>query len=219
MSDSTSQLAAGLAKLALALKQHAWAMGEQSGLSPTQSQVLAVLASRDAVGLAVSHLATELAVTQATVSDAISALQRKGLVTKTRSEADARVVLVQLTEAGTGQAGATAQWPDAMLSALSGLDAAERAVLTRVIIKTIRTMQVAGQIPVARMCVTCNYFRPHAHTDADRPHHCALVNAPLGDGDLRLDCPEQVPAEASVQPRLWQLFIEGRPPAAPASTF
>lgn len=219
MSDSTSQLAAGLAKLALALKQHAWATGEQSGLSPTQSQVLAVLASRDAEGLAVSQVATELAVTQATVSDAISALQRKGLVTKTRSEADARVVLVQLTEAGTGQAGATAQWPDAMLSALSGLDAAERAVLTRVIIKTIRTMQVAGQIPVARMCVTCNYFRPHAHTDADRPHHCALVNAPLGDGDLRLDCPEQVPAEASAQPRLWQLFIEGRPPAAPASTF
>jgi DNA-binding FadR family transcriptional regulator len=169
--------------------------------------------------MAVSHLATELAVTQATVSDAISALQRKGLVTKTRSEADARVVLVQLTDAGTGQAGATAQWPDAMLSALSGLDAAERAVLTRVIIKTIRTMQVAGQIPVARMCVTCNYFRPHAHTDADRPHHCALVNSPLGDGDLRLDCPEQVPAEASAQPRLWQLFIEGRPPAAPASTF
>jgi hypothetical protein len=38
------------------------------------------------------------------------------------------------------------------------------------------------------MCVTCRYFRPHVHSDPERPHHCAFVDAPFGDRALRLDC-------------------------------
>jgi hypothetical protein len=38
------------------------------------------------------------------------------------------------------------------------------------------------------MCATCVFFRPDVHDDPERPHHCAFVDAPFGDRQLRLDC-------------------------------
>ena len=36
----------------------------------------------------------------------------------------------------------------------------------------------------------CRFFRFEARPHAARPHHCALLDMPLGPADLRLDCPE-----------------------------
>jgi hypothetical protein len=46
------------------------------------------------------------------------------------------------------------------------------------------------------MCVTCRFFRPDAHPSSPRPHHCALVNAPMSNGELRVDCAEHEPQAA-----------------------
>ena len=208
------RLAAGLAKIGLVLRHHAWADAGRRGLTPTQSQVLAILEACDGDGISVSRLAAQLAVSQPTVSDAVAALERKGLVARSRSDDDARVVLVRLTAPGRGIARQAAQWPDVLLRAIDSLDAAERAVFVRGLIKMIRSLQEDKQIPLARMCPSCTYFRPHAHADQSRPHHCAFVDAPIGDADLRIDCRDHEAAEEALRPRLWQLFIEGRSPGA-----
>jgi DNA-binding MarR family transcriptional regulator len=208
--DSDKSLAAGLAKIGLVLRHHAWESGGGAGLSPTQSQILAILAAREARGLSVSALAAELAVTQATASDAVSTLLRKKLIAKGKCTEDARVVLVRLTGAGKRAASTASQWPDFLLRALGALDPVERDVFLRGLIKMIHALQEDGRIPVARMCTSCTYFRPHAHPGEPRQHHCAYVNAPLGAGDLRLDCREHAPVEASHRSKLWQMFIEGK---------
>jgi hypothetical protein len=33
----------------------------------------------------------------------------------------------------------------------------------------IRTLQLKGRIPVARMCVSCQFFRPFEHDDPATP--------------------------------------------------
>jgi hypothetical protein len=68
------------------------------------------------------------------------------------------------------------------------LDAGEREVFQRALVKMIRSLQIQGRIPVARMCLGCRFFRPYAHASSSAPHHCAFVDAPFGDAELRLDC-------------------------------
>jgi DNA-binding MarR family transcriptional regulator len=195
----------GLAKVGLALKQQAWAEAGGRGLTPTQGQVLALLRANPG-GLRLGVLAGQLGVTQPTASDSVAALQRKGLVAKDRLAGDGRAVVVRLTPAGAREAAAAAAWPDFLLETVDELSAAEQAAFLRALVTMIRSLQVRGRIPVARMCVSCRFFRPYRHHDPARPHHCAFVDAPFGDGELRLDCPDHAAAPAEQAAAAWQAF-------------
>lgn len=209
--DTRTRVATGLAKIGLVLRHQAWRAADAVGLTPTQSQVLAIIAAAEQGWLSVTDIARQLAVTQPTASDAIAALERKKLIRRARSDADARVLRVSLTPAGRRRARQTAQWPDTLLRAIGELDPVERGVFLKGLTKMIRSLQEAGQVPTARMCATCTYFRPNQYPAAAAPHHCAFVDAPLRDTDLRLDCAEHLEAAQPQRNRLWQLFIHGRP--------
>jgi DNA-binding MarR family transcriptional regulator len=195
----------GLAKIGIALKQQAWAEAGGRGLTPTQGQVLALLRANPD-GLRLGALAEQLGVTAATTSDSVTALQRKGLVTKEPMAGDGRGVIVLLTPTGTREAAAAAAWPDFLLEAVGELSSIEQATFLRALVSMIRTLQDKGRIPVARMCVSCRFFRPYQHDDPARPHHCACVDAPFGDGELRLDCPDFRTAPDEQAAQTWLAF-------------
>lgn len=200
----------GLSKLGQALRSQAWKGAGSQGLTPTQGQVLAFLASiepkQGAARLA--EVAEALGITRPTASEAVGALVRKGLVAKERDPDDSRAVALRLTEEGRAQAGQAALWPDFLLAAVDDLEAAEQQVFYRALIKMIRSLQQRGQIPLSQMCVTCRFFQPGVHDDAERPHHCAFVDAPFGERDLRLDCPDHVAAKPPLQEANWSRFLE-----------
>lgn len=75
--------------------------------------------------------------------------------------------------------------------------------------KVMYSLQEQGVISVARMCVGCTYFQPYVHVDAARPHHCGFVNKPMGDGQLRLECPDFIPGSQPDQARRSQEFLRG----------
>jgi DNA-binding MarR family transcriptional regulator len=199
------RVAAGLVKVSLALKHHAWRRANPRGLTPTQAQVLTTLRSARA-GLRLAEVADRLAVTAATASEAVGALVRKGLVRKTPDAADLRSLSITLTPTGRKEADRAAGWLDVLLEAVGTLSPAEQAVFLRALVKTIRTLQDRGRIPISQMCVTCRFFRPYAHPDPERPHHCAFVDAPFGDRHLRLDCPDHQPADARSLEQIWTRF-------------
>jgi DNA-binding MarR family transcriptional regulator len=205
----------GLAKVGIALKQQAWAEAGGRGLTPTQGQALALLRANPA-GLRLGVLAAQLGVTEATTSDSVAALHRKGLVAKAPLAGDGRAVLVRLTPEGAIQAAAAAAWPDFLLEAVDELSAAEQAAFLRGLVTMIRTLQQRGRIPVARMCVSCRFFQPFRHPGEPLPHHCAFVDAPFGDGELRLDCPDHDAAPADQAEHTWQAFRDPAP-APPGS--
>jgi DNA-binding MarR family transcriptional regulator len=207
----SQRVTTGLAKIGIALKQQAWAEAGGRGLTPTQGQALSLLrASPD--GLRLGVLAQQLGVTQPTASDCVAALHRKGLIAKVPLAGDGRAVVVRLTPAGAREAAAAAAWPDFLLEAVGELSTAEQAAFLRGLVTMIRTLQQRGRIPVARMCVSCTFFRPFRHPDPVRPHHCAFVDAPFGDGELRLDCPDHAAAPPEQAARTWHAF---RTPADP----
>lgn len=204
--DVPKSIGSGLSKLGLLLRHHAWKEAGGRGLTPTQGQILAFLQTRPERCSTGGKIAEALAVTPPTITDAVNSLVAKGLVSKERSAADARVVEIRLTEEGTVQAQSTMAWPDFLTPALGALSPTEQGDFLRSLVVMIRELQEQGQIPVTHMCPTCTYFRPHAHPGAARPHHCALVDGPIGDRDLRLDCAEHEPAAPDQAIATWHRF-------------
>lgn len=201
---SGSRIAQGLAKLGMVLRSRAWQEGFSRDLTPTQGQVLTHLERR--AGSTLNEVAEAMGVRASTASEAVAVLERKGLVSKQRAAEDGRRLALHLTAEGKAEAGSVATWPDFMADIVDSLSAEEQGLLLRLLQKMIRELQERGEIPIARMCSTCRFFRPQAHADLLRPHHCAYVDAAFGDRDLRLECPEHEPASGAEAAAAWERF-------------
>ena len=177
-----------------------------AGLNPTQLHALTFIAGRAEKGQRVGAVAAQLGVTQPTATDTIAALVRKGLLTKKADPEDPRAVSVRITPSGRDVVRGIGLAITATERALETLSHDEQAELLRAIVKTIRALQVAGAISPQRLCVTCKYFRPHAHAERGNPHHCDYVDAAFGVEALRLDCGEHEPASTADQEAAWQSF-------------
>lgn len=206
--ETTRSIVDGLNKLALVLRKGSWEGAGARRLTPTQGQILRVLL--DAPGPArLGDVSRSLAITPATASKAVSALIAKGLVEKLTAPEDARALALTLTAEGRREARRVSGWASAIASAVAALSVEERAVLLRTLVKIVRRLQLRGEIDVARTCAGCIYFRPFAHPENPRaPHHCAFVDAPFGDGSLRVDCPDHVAAPADVAAEIRRRFLD-----------
>jgi hypothetical protein len=69
--------------------------------------------------------------------------------------------------------------------------------MLRSLMALIRSLQEAGVVTVARMCLTCRHFGRGEGPGADAPHYCHLLEEPLPEAELRLDCPEHETAGAA----------------------
>jgi DNA-binding MarR family transcriptional regulator len=78
------RLAAGLARLSVALRAGQWRLAGAHGLTATQVQILGLLAARakEPARLRPGEVADQLGITRATASDALTALERKGLLAR-----------------------------------------------------------------------------------------------------------------------------------------
>jgi len=188
----SQRMITGLAKVCTALRSQAWQEADSQGLTPTQGQILALLQSATDAGMRLSAIAEGLATSPATASDAVSSLVKKGLVSREQAVDDRRAIAIRLTPEGLIQAKQVASWPDFLLGALDSLTSEEQTIFLKGLTTIIRTLQEQNNIPISKMCVTCQYFAPNVYENSDRPHHCNFVNAPFGDRDLRLDCPEHL---------------------------
>lgn len=198
------RIATGLSKLGLAMKHQAWAQANQSGLSPTQGQILATLCLEGA--MSGSRLAQRLGITPPTISDSVKVLVEKNLVSKKVDPAQARAMLVGLTSSGRALAQQVRSWPDFLASAASALSPTEQEAFLSGLMKMIGSLQQAGQIPTNRMCLSCRFFQPNAHDDSAMPHHCAFVDAPMAVRHLRIDCGDHHEADEEARSAAWQRF-------------
>src|SRR3546814_5048392 len=95
---AVSTILTGLSLVGMLLRSEGWRQAEATGLTPTQAQILAHLAARGPARIGV--IATEIAVTQPTASDAVAALVRKGYVEKLPDPDDARAARLHPTDSG-----------------------------------------------------------------------------------------------------------------------
>jgi len=186
--QDVKDIATGLARIGAVMRAGRWRQAEELGISPIQADLLSFILARGP--MTQTALAAELCVTQPTVSDAVAALRRKGLVEARPDPADGRARLLHLMPAGRVAAAEAAGMPADVMEAIAALPEDERAGLLGGLVGLIRQLQAAGGIAPQRMCVSCAHFRPNAYPGEARPHHCAFVNAAFGGAQLRVDCGE-----------------------------
>ncbi|MEP0823201.1 MAG: winged helix-turn-helix transcriptional regulator [Ignavibacterium sp.] len=200
--DSSNQdsldrkIAFGFERIAQVLKTLIWSESTESRLSPIQIQFLIQLFHSAKKDWTVSDLASYFQLTPATVSDAVTALEDKSLITRRQSKGDKRISHLLLTASGRRQALRLAGWMNAVQDVVSTLENSDKTLMLRSLVDIIAALQRNGLISVVQMCVTCKYFRPNAHPGTTKRHHCAYIDKPFGDTDLRLDCPDYEEEEA-----------------------
>lgn len=199
-----TRIATGLHKIGLALKQQTWQQANEEGLSPTQGQILATLVVNGS--LTGTELSERLGVTLPTISESVRVLVDKKLVTKSPDPRHPRASLLSPTKRGAELGARARSWPEFMASAVADLSPPEQRAFYSGVMKMLRALQEQGLVPTSGMCVTCTHFRPNVRAGAS-PHHCALVDAPLADDQLRLDCPDHERADDAARGDLWEKFV------------
>jgi DNA-binding MarR family transcriptional regulator len=188
--DVESKIVASLERLSQVFRVLLWEEAKEERVSPLQIQLLVYLCNHPARFCRVSHLAKEFRLTQATLSDAVTSLEGKGLVTRMSLAGDARAFTIRLTGPGTQAAERLISWADVLKHQLKQFSSGDKEQMMTLLMRLITSLQKVGVISVSRMCVSCRHFRPDAHADVHAPHHCALIDKPLMVSDLRINCPE-----------------------------
>lgn len=182
--DLDRKLLAAIERLARALRAARQQAATRRALSLLGTSILETLA--DERPRRVGDLAAELDVSQPTASDALAALEDRGLVRRRRDPADRRGTVVTLTPTGADLAFAIADELSPLLAATAG-SADEQATTLWVVLGEIARLQAAGIITVNRSCLTCHHYQPPRPRTLAR---CLLLDTPLREADLRVDCPE-----------------------------
>ncbi|MCA9146388.1 MAG: MarR family transcriptional regulator, partial [Planctomycetales bacterium] len=87
------KLGHALNRVQVAMRADSWETCGQNDLNPTQGQILMLLGER-AIGLRLSEIASELAVSAPTVSESVTTLVDKGYIRKGKAKDDGRAVAV-----------------------------------------------------------------------------------------------------------------------------
>ena len=184
-----SKIIASLERIAQAFRVLLWTESKTHALSPIQVQVLIFLLHHDAEKRNVSYLASEFNMTKATISDAVKALDKKGLISKEYTERDTRRYCIGLSDKGKTVAGETAAFTRELRTPIGKLGAGDKENLLLSLIGIIRHLNQAGIITPQRMCFTCAHYRTGPDGQA---HFCQLMNETLTPVELRVDCPEHL---------------------------
>jgi DNA-binding MarR family transcriptional regulator len=192
--DLDSRIVAATERLSVAHDGLLRSAARAEGLSPLQARLLVLLHQRGRDAPRAGALARAFDVTPPTVSDAAATLAGKGLVRRAAGAGDGRAVALRLTPAGRAVARRVLAWADPARAGLAALPRAGKLATLGVLTSWIASLQADGLVSVARMCVTCRFFRRDVHPGARAPHHCTLLDRPLAEADLRVDCPEHAAA-------------------------
>lgn len=183
------KLLAAIDRLGQALRVQTGQVARTHGLTSLQFQLLMRLRVDPPERRRVGALAAEFDVTLPTVSDAISTLERKGLVGRAPDPSDGRGVRIVLTQRGHEVAEAADAWQVRAQRILGYVSVRDKERALGFLMGLIAELHREGLVSVARMCVTCRFFRED-QGQVEGTHRCAILDIELGPGDLRVDCPD-----------------------------
>ncbi|ASO20178.1 DNA-binding MarR family transcriptional regulator [Actinoalloteichus hoggarensis] len=142
-------VSSAIVRVARAHKLLAGSLLTRLGLYPGQEIVLMLLAESGSTSQ--RDLVNRLGIHPSTVTKTVQRLERAGFICRTRSSRDARVMLVELTEAGSGLLDRLhGVWAELEEQTVAGLSGAERAELLSLLERLERSISTA---PAARPSV------------------------------------------------------------------
>lgn len=189
--EITGKLMAAMEAVTLAHRSVLKQVAIEHGVSLLQLQVVHLLGDGEAHRL--GHVADRLAVTRATLSDAVVAAARKGLVERSGDPRDARVVMLRDTPRGLALATEVTARIESSFSD-DVLTDEMRAVALKVLLAEVRRFHLLGVDTTLRCCLTCSHFQRATPESLLR---CMLLEFDMDDSELRVECPHHSLIEGS----------------------
>lgn len=190
-----AKIVAALDRISDALQVLARRAAGAHELSPTQMRVLARLDAGPPPVAQARELAREFDVADPTVSDALAALRRKGLIEREKDSQDRSRHHLRLTGTGRAVGRAVSRWTAPAQVVSSGIERPEAEQLLWTLLDLLDRMRSAGLITVVRACTTCTHFERGPATPRPALHHCSYFGYSLAASDLRVDCAGHVARE------------------------
>ncbi len=188
--EGDPRLLAAVERIASARRALMQDIATHHGVSPLQADLLRMLANDPPPEHRSTELATELAVSTATITDALQALRRKELVRDKPDPADGRRKTLALTSKGRTMARTIERELQPFTDATVNLHRDLCADAVVALLEVIRQLQASGVVTVDRSCATCAH-----HQSTGGPHgSCALLGVVLNPQTLRVLCAEHEPA-------------------------
>lgn len=186
-----SKIAASLERISEAFRVMLWNDAKEYSLSPIQLQILVFLYFHSHDKRSVTSLSQEYNMTKATISDAVNSLLEKNLITKKIDKTDSRKFTITLTKFGNKIVNDISNFAQPLVASINQFSKKEKENLNLFLMKIIYSLVTKNIINIQRMCFTCKYFK----INSKQQKYCLLLQLPLGNKDLRVDCAEHFPSE------------------------
>lgn len=189
--DVASKIVFALERLSQVFRVNLWRENKRHGLSPLQIQILLFLLYQPAGRKRISVLAREFNMTKATISQAVGVLAKKAYLAKQTDPLDSRSAVLHLTAQGKQIAREVSLFANNLRQYVLKVDDQDQETVLAALLTLIHKLQLDGHISPQRLCFSCRHFvKSH---DESSPHYCQLMNKPLVQSDLRLNCLEHAP--------------------------
>lgn len=178
-------------KLFVAYRAQLWGISQKYKLSPIMVQFLIYLDYLKHGPMprnTVSYLSLEFLLTKATVSEAMSALVKKGYVTKKPINGDNRLKYLTLTKKGeeiVAKIKESARWFQRLLKKFPVKDKEATFIF---LIELLKILKLKGDLAVLRSCLFCVNFEFNKFPRGKKRHYCRLLNLKLAQKDIQIDC-------------------------------
>lgn len=166
-----------------------WNLSKETKLSPLGIQIILFLAENPRERALPSFISEELGVKRPTLSDALKALIKKGLIEEEKRKKDKRYKFLKLSEKGEKTLlKILSSYRGEIAKGLKGLKLKEKRELYTLLLKIISEFQDKSVIRISRMCINCANFVKNAFPDPVKKHLCKLTGKKLSDHDIRVNC-------------------------------
>jgi DNA-binding MarR family transcriptional regulator len=172
-------------RIAEALKSRIWSRYSQFKLSPIQIRFIIFLMSSSRERKTVSRIASEFNLTKATVSDAVSSLEKKGLISRKKEQGDRRVVLLSLTKKGETTARKVSGYASEVVNTLRDIPENEKTVVLQTLMQILEKLHENGLVSSPRMCITCGHLIEQPQKNR---YSCKKRRRLLNPAEFMIDC-------------------------------
>lgn len=179
--EITSKIVFLLEKICQAHKHYLWQIAYKEGLTPTQIEILQIVASYPQS--TVSHIAKELGVSKPTASEAIKALIEKDVLQAQNNFSDKRKKILILTKKGRRIAKKTEKLNILFLNSTKKLSLSQRKNLYKSLLFIVKILHEEGMFKLIRFCPFCANRK-----DSPQPI-CIITNRPVSPENFRPNCP------------------------------
>lgn len=187
-----AKIVATLERLGRAQRTHRITVATGLDLVPLQLEILYLIADGAPPDPVVGSIASELGVSQPTVTDSLIALERKGLIRREADRKDRRRTRAMLTAEGDRVVLLARTGESVLAASLDRLGSDQQGDILSALLAVAERYVEVGVIGMARTCLTCKFHRS-SDGGAD---HCVLLGIDLAPVDLRINCAEHIPLVA-----------------------